>query len=113
MPERGLLGGVGQPPAVTQIVVVHGWQLLTWNLWIAVGIVIYLGLLAAAARAWRTRTRRKLTPVTGQSPVDTLLARADAVLRGDGVLPGPGQHSQNAQVGSNSANGQPPSHCRG
>ncbi len=106
IPERGLLGWFVQPPEVTQIVVVHGWQLLTWNLWIAVGIVIYLGLLAAAVRARRTRTRRELTPVTGQSPVDALLARADAVLRGDAVLAGSGQHSQNAQVGSNAANGQ-------
>jgi alpha-1,2-mannosyltransferase len=112
IPERGLLGWFVQPPEVTQIVVVHGWQLLTWNLWIAVGIVIYLGLLAAAVRAWRTRTSRKLTPVTGQSPVDALLARADAVLRGDGVLPGSGQHSQNAQVGSNVANGQARSNGR-
>ncbi len=38
-----------KPPEVTEIMVLHGWQVLTWNLWVAVGIVIYLALLAAAA----------------------------------------------------------------
>ena len=100
VPRRGLLGWFVKPPQVTQIMVVHGWNLLTWNLWVAVGAVIYLGLLAAAIRVWRARPRGRLAPVSAQSPVDALLARADAVLRG-GPLAGSGQHSQNAQAGSN------------
>src|SRR5215813_12575862 len=47
VPRRGLLGWFVKPPEVTQIMVVHGWQLLTWNLWVTVGVVIYLGLLVA------------------------------------------------------------------
>jgi len=99
VPRRGLLGWFVKPPQVTQIMVVHGWNLLTWNLWVAVGAVIYLGLLAAAIRAWRARPRRRLAPVSAQSPVDALLARADAVLRG-GPLAGSGQHRPNAQARS-------------
>ena len=38
--------------------VVHGWQFLTWNLWVAIGIVIYLAFIAAAIIAWRKRPRR-------------------------------------------------------
>ncbi len=82
VPRRGLLGWFVKPPEVTQIMVVHGWQLLTWNLWVAVGIVIYLALIAAAIVAWRKRPRRQVPFITAQSPVDALLARADAVLRG-------------------------------
>jgi hypothetical protein len=99
VPRRGLLGWFVQPPEVNQIMVVHGWQLLTWNLWVAVGIVIYLGLLAAAVMAWRIRPRRQLAAVTARSPIDALLARADAVLRG-GPLAGSGERSQNGEVGS-------------
>jgi len=99
VPRRGLLGWFVQPPEVNQIMVVHGWQLLTWNLWVAVGIVIYLGLLAGAVMAWRIRPRRQLAAVTARSPIDALLARADAVLRG-GPLAGSGERSQNGEVGS-------------
>jgi alpha-1,2-mannosyltransferase len=110
VPRRGLLGWFVKPPEVTQIMVVQGWQLLTWNLWVAVGVVIYLGLLAAAVVAWRTRPRRELAPVVAQSPIDALLARADSVLRG-GPLAGSGQHRQNVQADSNAAaNGQAGSH---
>jgi alpha-1,2-mannosyltransferase len=82
VPRRGLLGWFVKPPEVTQIMVVHGWQLLTWNLWVAVGIVVYLALIAAAIVAWRKRPRRQVPFITAQSPIDALLARADAVLRG-------------------------------
>jgi alpha-1,2-mannosyltransferase len=104
VPRRGMLGWFVKPPLVTEISVVHGWQLLTWNLWVAVGVVIYLGLLVEAAVAWRTRRRprRQLTEVLVQSPIDALLARADYVLRG-GPLAASGQHSQNAQVGPHAA----------
>ena len=100
VPRRGLLGWFVKPPQVTQIMVVHGWQLLTWNLWVTVGALIYLGLLAAAVKSWRARPRRQLAPVSAQSPLDALLARADAVLRGS-PLAASGQDSQNAQAGAN------------
>jgi len=108
VPRRGLLGWFVKPPQVTEITVVHSWELLTWNLWVTVGVVIYLGLLAAAAVAWykRPRPRRQLAQVLAQSPIDALLARADSVLRG-GPLAASGQHSQNAEVASHAAaNGQ-------
>ena len=57
VPRRGLLGWFVKPPEVTQLTVLHGWKLLTWNLWVAVGSVIYLALLAAAVVAWRKRPR--------------------------------------------------------
>jgi hypothetical protein len=118
VPRRGLLGWFVMPPEVTQIAVVHGWQLLTWNLFVAVGVVIYLGLLAAAVVAWRARPRPprpprgprrqrpQLAPAFAESPIDSLLARADAVLRGD-PLPGSDQQDETAQAGSDVAdNGQ-------
>jgi hypothetical protein len=90
VPRRGLLGWFVKPPEVTQIAVVHGWQLLTWNLWVVIGIVIYLALVAAAVVTWIKRPRRPLAVVThDKSPIDALLARADAVLRG-GALVGSG-----------------------
>jgi hypothetical protein len=86
VPRRGLLGWFVKPPEVTQIMVVHGWQLLTWNLWVVVGLVIYLAFVAEAIIAWRKRPRRQVSIVTPQSTIDALLARADAVLRGSGTL---------------------------
>jgi alpha-1,2-mannosyltransferase len=100
VPRRGLLGWFVQPPQVTQIMVVHGWQLLTWNLWVVVGILVYLGLLASAIVAWRRRPRRRAAYVTAQSPIDALLARADAVLRG-GALAAPNQAGSHARAGFN------------
>jgi alpha-1,2-mannosyltransferase len=95
VPRRGVLGWFVKPPEVTQIMVVHGWQLLTWNLWVVIGIVMYIVLIAAAIVTWRKRPRRQVTLVTtAQSPVDALLARADAVLRG-GPLVGSGVSGQN------------------
>jgi alpha-1,2-mannosyltransferase len=100
VPRRGLLGWFVMPPQVTQIEVVHGWQLLTWNLWVAVGIVIYLGLLASAIVAWRKRPRNRAAFITAQSPIDALLARAGAVLRG-GPLTESGQSGSHALASSN------------
>jgi hypothetical protein len=82
---------------------VHGWQLLTWNLWVAIGIVMYLALIAVAIAGWRRRPRRQLTVVTPEkSPIDALLARADAVLRGGTLVGVPGQDDKSA--GSSQAN---------
>ena len=100
VPRRGLLGWFVQPPQVTEIKVVHGWQLLTWNLWVVVGIVMYAGLLASAIIAWRKRPRSHAAFITAQSPIDALLARADAVLRG-GPLAGSGQSGSHARASSN------------
>jgi alpha-1,2-mannosyltransferase len=102
VPRRGLLGWFVKPPEVTQVTVVHGWQLLTWNLWVVIGIVVYLALVAAAIVTWRRRPRRQLAVVTqDKSPIDALLARADAVLRG-GTLVGSGQRDKSS--GSEHAN---------
>ena len=58
VPRRGILGWFVKPPEVTQIKVVHGWQLLSWNLWVAVGSVVYLALVVTAIVAWRKRPRQ-------------------------------------------------------
>ena len=63
MPRRGLLGWFVKPPEVTQLMVLHGWKLLTWNLWVVVGIVIYLALLVAAFVAWPKRPQRAVLPI--------------------------------------------------
>jgi hypothetical protein len=76
--------------------------LLTWNLWVVIGIVVYLALVAAAIVTWPKRPRRQLAVVTqDKSPIDALLARADAVLRG-GTLVGSGQPDKSS--GSEHAN---------
>ncbi len=100
VPRRGLLGWFVKPPEVTQITVVHGWQLLTWNLWVAVGIVIYLALVAAAIVTWHKRPRRQVPVFMAQSPIDALLARADAVLRG-GALAGVSGSADKPPAGAN------------
>ena len=130
VPTRGLLGWFIKPPQITQVHTVHGWQLLTWNLWIAVGGVLYLALLVTAIIAWRRRPRPQAvprdrgqarTPATGQaapvalSPVDALLARADAILKaGGGILSADGISSGNGNgpaagttQNSSGANGTP------
>jgi hypothetical protein len=92
VPRRGLLGWFVKPPEVTQLMVLHGWKLLTWNLWVVVGIVIYLALLVAAVVAWPKRPQRavkvKVKAASGPSPIDALLARADAILSGNHPLNG-------------------------
>ena len=86
VPRRGLLGWFVKPPQVTEILALHGWKLLSWNLFVAVGAVIYLALLGLAWPAWRLRRRRDNPDApdpVAPSPVSSLLARADTVLRGD------------------------------
>jgi alpha-1,2-mannosyltransferase len=48
VPERGLLGWFAKPPLSYDVTALHGWQLLTYNLFVLSGLVIYLVLLAAA-----------------------------------------------------------------
>ena len=103
VPRRGLLGWFVKPPEVTQIMVLHGWKLLTWNLWVVVGIVIYLALLVSVVAAWRKRPQRavKVKPAAAPSPIDALLARADAILSASHPLNGSG--SAAAMVGKKAA----------
>jgi alpha-1,2-mannosyltransferase len=68
VPARGLLGWFIKPPQITLVHAVHGWQLLTWNLWIAVGSVIYLTLATRAVVVWRQRRRAAARPA-GDAPV--------------------------------------------
>ncbi|MHB1592661.1 MAG: glycosyltransferase 87 family protein [Streptosporangiaceae bacterium] len=82
VPKRGLLGWFTANPQ-TQVTHLHGWQLLSWNLYIAGGAVVFLAMVAVAVVVWRserpTRPRSEPLAATG-STVDALLARADAVL---------------------------------
>jgi alpha-1,2-mannosyltransferase len=82
VPRRGLLGWFVRPPEVTHVVALHGWKLLTWNLFVAVGCVIYLVLLACAWPAWRNRPRSQAAAGWPPNPISALLARADTVLKG-------------------------------
>jgi alpha-1,2-mannosyltransferase len=139
VPARGLLGWFIKPPQITLVHVVHGWQLLTWNLWIAVGSVVYLVLVTMAVVVWRHRGRAVGRPVEGApvtipavasaavarkrpsrarpvppipispevlSPIDALLARADAILNaGSGILGPEGIQSDNGAASEPSPNG--------
>ncbi len=82
VPRRGLLGWFVRPPEVTQVTALHGWKLLSWNLYVAVGCVIYLTLLGWTWPAWRNRPRPPVSAGQPASPISALLARADAVLKG-------------------------------
>jgi alpha-1,2-mannosyltransferase len=66
VPKRGLLGWFVRPPEVTQIAVVHGWQVLSWNLWVAVGSAVYLALLASAVVLWLRRPRAPRQPAKAE-----------------------------------------------
>jgi len=97
VPRRGLLGWFVRPPYVTEISVLHGWQLLTWNLFVAIGVVIFLTMLACAWPIWRHRPRppepRPPSPSEPAaqakepaSPITALLAKADAMLKGGAAV---------------------------
>jgi alpha-1,2-mannosyltransferase len=86
IPRRGLLGWFVHPPQVTHLAGLHGWQLVSWNLFVVVGLVIFLVLVAWAWLAWRSRPRPE-PPSPGQpSPISSLLARADHVLKSGASL---------------------------
>jgi hypothetical protein len=79
-----------QPPQSYAVTTLHGWQLLTWNLFVVAGSVIYLVMAGSAVlQWWRNRTRDLpkpppvAAPVPVDAPIDALLARADALLRPD------------------------------
>jgi len=90
VPGRGLLAWAVRPPQIYQVTSLHGWQLLTWNLFVAAGGAAWLALLAGAWLAWRRRPKApRPAPAPPPGEVDALLARADAVLKGDRPAAGP------------------------
>ena len=108
VPKRGLLGWFTTNPQ-TQVTDLHGWQLLSWNLYIAGGAVVFLAMAAAAVVIWRREHSAQPQPgslAAGGSTVDALLARADAVLA-TGQPRSNGQAAANgtAQVNGNGVNG--------
>jgi alpha-1,2-mannosyltransferase len=98
IPRRGLLGWFVRPPEVTQISALSGWKLLTWNLFVAIGCLIFLVMLTWVWPAWRNRPRSPRPPSAPggpaatapevPNPISALLARADTVLKGGGSLTG-------------------------
>ncbi|HVB43478.1 MAG TPA: glycosyltransferase 87 family protein [Streptosporangiaceae bacterium] len=85
VPSRGLIGWFVQPRG-TEATNLHGWQLLSWNLFVVGGLVSYAVLVAGAWRAWRSQRGRPTAAPGLSSPVEALLARADAVLKSSGAL---------------------------
>ena len=84
--DHGLLGWFVQGPVGNAVNTLHGWQLLSWNLFVVAGSVIYLVMVGAALLVWRrSRTKkppqRPAPPSPVDAPIDALLARADAVLK--------------------------------
>jgi alpha-1,2-mannosyltransferase len=93
IPRRGLLGWFVRPPQVTDLKGLHGWQLLSWNMFVAIGLVIFLALVAWAWPAWRRRPRSEVPKPDQPSPIGSLLARADHVLKSGASLIGSGSRS--------------------
>jgi alpha-1,2-mannosyltransferase len=86
VPKSGLVGWFVRLPRSYVVTTLHGWQLLTWNLFVVAGSVIYLVMVGAAPLAWlRSRAKRPppapTPPNPVDAPIDALLARADAVLK--------------------------------
>ena len=86
VPTRGVLGWFVQPPQSYEVTTLHGWDLLTFNLFVVAGSVVYLVLVAAAVVCWwRGRAKSPPTapapPRSVDTPIAALLARADAVLK--------------------------------
>lgn len=95
VPRSGLLGWFVRPPQSYAVTNLHGWQLLSWNLFVVAGSVIYLVMLGAAVLAWWRSRFRSLPPAAvssgpGDAPIAALLARADVVLRRGALRPSPG-----------------------
>jgi alpha-1,2-mannosyltransferase len=84
VPQRGLLGWFVRPPIAYRTIDLHGWQLVSYNLFVLTGLVIYLIMLAAAVLAWRkppSESSGPSAPAPASSPIDALLARAESILR--------------------------------
>jgi len=84
IPGRGLLGWYVRPPEIYQVTHLHGVKFWTWNLFVLGGCVLYLAMLLGLWLLWRAgRPRRAKAAPAVASETDALLARADAVLKGD------------------------------
>ncbi len=81
IPQRGLIGWFVQAPSKVPLNTLHGWQLLTWNIYVIAGLVVFLVMLTASAFTWRRQPELPAPPGSRSSPIDALLARADAVLK--------------------------------
>lgn len=82
VPDRGLLGGWGTVKLESWGVArLSWWSEVTWNLFVIAGSAAFLGMVVAAALAWRAHRR------TGRNPV--FAAGAAAVAEGPLVLDQP------------------------
>ncbi|HUC57173.1 MAG TPA: hypothetical protein VMA95_07215, partial [Streptosporangiaceae bacterium] len=68
------------------VTALHGWQLLTYNLFVLSGIVIFLVMLAVAVPVRRRKPQDPPAPPPqpeqrAPSPLSALLARAETVLK--------------------------------
>jgi alpha-1,2-mannosyltransferase len=93
VPQRGLVGWFVRPPLSYNVLQLQGWQLLTWNLFVVAGLVIFVIMLVVAWVSWR-RSRVAVPPPPPPQPppapeveplpepelIDALLARADSLL---------------------------------
>ncbi len=89
VPEKGLLGWFVRPPVSYLVTALHGWQLVTYNLYVLYGIVLFLIMLTAAVLVRRRKPSEPPEPPAPPpktapdraSPISAVLARAEAVLR--------------------------------
>jgi alpha-1,2-mannosyltransferase len=90
VPQRGLVGWFVRPPLSYNVLQLQGWQLLTWNLFVVAGLVIFVVLLVVAGVSWRRAKApappappppvQEVEPELEPGPIDALLARADSLL---------------------------------
>lgn len=85
VPRSGLVGWFVRPPQSYAVTTLHGWELLTWNLFVVAGSIIYLVMIVVAPLLWlRSRPKPPSAPAPPNrpsAPIDALLARAEALLR--------------------------------
>lgn len=88
VPGRGLLGWFARPAELNQAAIFgsHGWALLTWNLWSAIGSAIYLGMLASVWPCWRQHRRQRQQPVSSGASVGPGAQVGASVPDGPGAL---------------------------
>ncbi len=88
VPGRGFLAWRVQPPEIYQVTTTatHGWALLTWNLFVAVGSVIYLGMLVSVWPSWRRRLRPDAVEPSPPDAAGASLATTDAAPQQDDSL---------------------------
>ncbi len=91
VPQRGLVGWFVRPPLSYNVLQLQGWQLLTWNLFVVAGLLIYVIMLVVAGISWRRSKvpllpppppppAPEVEPEPEPGPIDALLARADSLL---------------------------------